>query len=139
MPPALKAANSIKKFKSRLRDQPISTIYINDNFDKWRSDFRQLVKHALEDNVSGEEVARILHPNDENYFVKKARHSGFLGTTLKILLQHMGTKPLILADLTVEMCVQFTAQDAHVRQFELVAPHDLVLRADEDTKQAAVS
>lgn len=139
LPPALEAAHNIKKFKSRLRDQSIPTIYVNDNFGKWRSDFRQLVTHVLEDDVRGEEVARILHPDDEDYFVIKARHSGFFGTTLETLLQHMGAKTLILAGLTADMCVQFTAQDAHMRQFELVVPPDLVLCADEDTKQTAVS
>ena len=49
LPPALEAAHNIKKFKFRLHDHSIPTIYVNDNFGKWRSDFRQLVKHALED------------------------------------------------------------------------------------------
>ena len=33
------------------------TIYINDNFGKWRADFRSLVEHCINDPVPGREVA----------------------------------------------------------------------------------
>ncbi|MCU7555392.1 cysteine hydrolase [Alteromonas sp. ASW11-19] len=138
--PALEAARNIAAFKEeQLKNRSIPTIYVNDNFGKWRSDFRQLVSHVLDDGVRGEEVTRILHPDEDDYFVIKARHSGFFGTTLETLLQHLGAETLILAGLTGDMCVQFTAQDAHMRQFNLIIPPDLIVCADEKTKQTAIS
>jgi nicotinamidase-related amidase len=139
LPFALDAARNIATFKEFLHKKSIPTIYVNDNFGKWRSDFRQLVKHVLEDNVRGEEVAKILHPKEEDYFVIKARHSGFFGTTLETLLQHLGAETLILAGLTADMCVQFTAQDAHMRQFNLIVPPDLVVCANQSNKRIALS
>jgi nicotinamidase-related amidase len=139
LPSAIDAARNIVTFKESLRQKSIPTIYVNDNFGKWRSDFRQLVKHVLEDDVRGEPVAEIVKPDDEDYFVIKARHSGFFGTTLETLLQHLGAKTLILAGLTADMCVQFTAQDAHMHQFNLIVPPDLVVCADEKTKGVALS
>lgn len=139
LPPALEAARNIVAFKKQLQRKAIPTIYVNDNFGKWRSDFRQLVCHVLNDGVRGERVAQLLQPGDEDYFVIKARHSGFFGTTLQTLLQHLGAETLILAGLTGDMCVQFTAQDAHMRQFKVVVPPDLVVCADEKTKQTALN
>ncbi|AXR07642.1 cysteine hydrolase family protein [Salinimonas sediminis] len=139
LPPALEAARNIEKFKNELCKKSIPTIYVNDNFGKWRSDFRQLVKHVMEDDVRGEEVTRILHPDDDDYFVIKARHSGFFGTTLETLLQHLGAETLILAGLTGDICVQFTAQDAYMREFDLIVPPDLFVCADDETKRTALT
>ncbi|NDV93111.1 isochorismatase family protein [Alteromonas sp. 345S023] len=139
LPFALEAAHNIAEFKELLQQKSIPTIYVNDNFGKWRSDFRQLVKHVLEDNVRGEAVAKILQPIDDDYFVIKARHSGFFGTTLETLLQHLGAETLILSGLTADMCVQFTAQDAHMRQFNVIVPPDLVVCANQNTKRIALS
>lgn len=137
--PALEAARNIATFKTRLSQHSIPTIYVNDNFGKWRSDFRQLVSHVMEDDVRGEKIAKILHPEEKDYFVIKARHSGFFGTTLDTLLQHIGAQTLILAGLTGDICVQFTAQDAHMRHYNLVVPPDLIVCADDDTKRLAIN
>ncbi|MCW8109579.1 cysteine hydrolase [Alteromonas ponticola] len=136
--PALDAARNLKRFKQRLADNAIPTIYVNDNFGKWRSDFRQLVDHTLHDNVRGEPVAKLLKPGEEDYFVIKTRHSGFYGTTLEILLHHLEAQTLILAGMTGDICVQFTAQDAYMRRFNLIIPPDLIVCKDEETKQTAL-
>lgn len=136
--PALEAAHSISRFKKRLSEASIPTIYVNDNFGKWRSDFRQLVEHSLDKNVRGEKVAKILKPQDEDYFVIKVRHSGFYGTTLETLLRHLEADTLILAGITADICVQFTAQDAYMRRYNLIVPPDLVVCANEHNKQTAL-
>ncbi|NMH60579.1 cysteine hydrolase [Alteromonas sp. MYP5] len=136
--PALEAAQHLQQLKSRLARCSIPTIYVNDNFGKWRSDFRQLVEHTLEDNVRGEPVVKLLKPGDEDYFVIKTRHSGFYGTTLEILLHHLEADTLILAGMTGDICVQFTAQDAYMRRFNLIIPPDLIVCKDDETKQTAL-
>ncbi|MCW8092344.1 cysteine hydrolase family protein [Alteromonas sp. ASW11-130] len=137
--PAIEAARHISTLKKRLAENGIPTIYVNDNFGKWRSDFRQLVAHSLEDNVRGKEVVEMLTPDEEDYFVIKTRHSGFYGTTLEILLEHLEADTLILAGITGDICVQFTAQDAYMRRFNLIIPPDLVVCKDDEIKNTALN
>lgn len=65
---------------------------INDNFGRWQSDFRRLVEHVLHDGVPGEEVARILRPENDDYFVLKPKHSAFFETTLDNHEKHESTR-----------------------------------------------
>ncbi len=97
---ALPAAEKIRQLKNRARQLDIPVIYVNDNFGKWRSDFRKQVTHCLEEGVRGEPIARLLAPDDEDYFVLKPKHSGFFSTVLDTLLSYLKTKILILTGLT---------------------------------------
>jgi nicotinamidase-related amidase len=45
---------------------------------------------------------------------------------LEVLLEHLGTKRLILTGVSSHQCVLFTANDAHLRNFELVVPSDCI-------------
>lgn len=99
---------------------------VNDNFGRWRSDFRQQVAHCLEDGVRGEPIARLLAPEHDDYFVLKPQSSAFHGTALETLLRHLGTRTLILTGLACDICVLFSAADAHMREYEVIVPADCV-------------
>lgn len=101
-------------------------IYVNDNFQKWRSNFQSLLHHCLHDDVPGKELAQLLKPDDEDYFVLKPKHSGFYCTPLDLLLQHLHIKRLVLAGLAGNICVFFTASDAYMRGYKLWIPSDCV-------------
>ena len=79
---ALPMARRLARLKARARAVGIPAVYVNDNFGRWRSDFRVVVEHCLTSGVRGEEVARLLRPHDDDYFVLKPKHSGFYATTL---------------------------------------------------------
>ena len=119
-------AMRLHDLKQRARKAGIPTIYINDNFGKWRSDFRSLVEHCLHDDVPGREVARLLQPDEEDYFVLKPKQSAFYGTTLDTLLRSLGTKKVILTGIAGDNCVLFSANDAYMRDLELHIPSDCV-------------
>lgn len=123
---ALPMAKKIANLKKRAKEQKIPAIYVNDNFGKWRSDFKKLLKHALDKKTRGSEIAEILKPDKEDYFVLKPKHSGFYSTTLDTLLAYLGTKTLIITGLATNICVLFTANDAYMRDFQLVLPADCV-------------
>lgn len=65
----------------------------------------------------------------------KPKHSAFFSTTLDILLDHLEVKTLVLTGIATNICVLFTANDAHMRDFNLVVPPDCV--AAEDPAQNA--
>jgi len=63
-------ARRLRALKRRARAVDLPTIYINDNFGKWRSDFRATVEYCLKKEVPGHTVTRILKPDTRDYFVK---------------------------------------------------------------------
>lgn len=123
-PHALRMARALVKLKARARRQGIPTIYVNDNFGIWHSDFQHVVDHCLRDGVCGAPVVEQLVPNRDDYVVLKPKHSGFYCTTLDLLLHHLGAHTLILTGLAGNICVLFTANDAYMRDYKLVVPSD---------------
>jgi len=128
---ALPAARRIAGLKKRAQAAGIPAIYVNDNFGKWRSDFRTLVSHCTEDDTRGRAIAELLKPHSEDYFVLKPKQSGFYSTTLDLLLQHLGARRLIITGFAADICVLLTAGDAHLRDYQLVIPCDCVASRDE--------
>jgi nicotinamidase-related amidase len=135
---ALPMAERITALAGRARDAGVPVVYVNDNYGKWQSDFRQVVEHCLADGVRGEPLAKLLHPAEDDYFVLKPKHSGFYSTTLNTLLDYLGAKTLILTGIAANSCVLFTASDAFMRDFNLVVPPDCVASADAETNRVAV-
>ena len=137
-PRALAAAKASAALRARARAAGVPVIYANDNFGKWRSDFRSLLEHCLNDGVRGQPVARLLKPDADDYFVLKPKHSAFHGTTLDVLLEHLGARSLILAGVAGNNCVMFTAHDAYLREFALFVPRDCIASATEDDDRYAL-
>ena len=127
---ALPAAKKIAALKNRTDKAGIPAIYVNDNFGKWRSDFRNLVAHCAADDTRGRPIVELLKPGPEDYFVLKPKQSGFYSTTLELLLHHLGARTLILTGFTGDICVLFTAIDAHLRDYHLLVPRDCVVSQD---------
>ena len=123
---ALPAAKRIAALKERARRARIPAIYANDNFGQWRSDFRQQIEHCLEKGGRGSQIVELLRPDDDDYFVLKAMHSGFFSTTLEVLLERLEAERLILVGFAADICVLYTANDAYMRGFKVAVPSDCV-------------
>jgi len=135
-PRALAAARAIAGLKARARHAGVPTVYVNDNFGRWRSDFHQILEHCL--RSPGREVSEMLRPEDDDYFVLKPKHSGFQFTTLDVLLEHLGAETLILTGVAANFCVLFTAHDAYMRDYRLVVPRDCVASLKEEDDRYAL-
>jgi len=123
---AIEMARKIAALKKRANKLKIPTIYVNDNFARWQSDFHGVVEHCQKDNVRGKPIADLLAPDKNDYFVLKPKHSGFFSTTLDTLLEYLQAKTLILTGIAGNICVLFTANDAYMRDFQLYVPADCV-------------
>ncbi len=128
--PLARAANEVAPrilaLTERARTAQIPVIYVNDNFGQWRSDFRRTVEECSKPEVPGNQVTRQLVPQDTDYFVLKPRHSGFYCTALELLLENLGCDRLILVGFAANICVLFTANDAHMRGYDVWVPNDCV-------------
>lgn len=122
--PALKAARASARLAARARKARVPVVYVNDNFGRWRDDFRAVVSHVEQASPAAAALVSAIRPEDDDYFVLKPRNSGFFHTPLEILLQELGIRRLVLAGLTTDNCVLFTANDAHLRGYEVVIASD---------------
>ena len=120
-------ARALQRLKKRAQQANVPVIYVNDNFGRWRSDFRAQVDFCLAADSRGRELVARLQPEESDYFVLKPMHSGFFATTLEILLRHLGVRRLIITGIAGNICVFFTANDAYMRDYELLIPGDCVI------------
>jgi nicotinamidase-related amidase len=120
-------AAPLARLKRRATVAGVPTIYINDNFGQWRSDFRRTVAHCTARSSPGHRVSRRLRPTSRDYFVLKPKHSGFFDTTLDTLLETLRIRRVILTGIAGNICVLFTANDAYMREYKIFAPADCIV------------
>lgn len=135
---ALPMAQHLAELKRRARDAGVPAIYVNDNFGRWQSDFSKILEHCLHDGVRGQPIAELLKPQQDDYFVLKPKHSGFFSTTLDTLLEYLRVRTLILTGIAGDICVLFTANDAYMRDFNLLVPSDCVASNDAQENRHAL-
>jgi len=134
---AERMAARLATLKRRITAAGIPTIYINDNFGQWRSDFRKTVAHCTSKGSPGRAVSNRLKPSERDYFVLKPKHSGFYDTTLETLLDSLKITRVIVAGMAGNICVLFTANDAYMRGLRIYAPSDcIVSNTAEDNEHA---
>lgn len=136
---SLPVAQRIAALKRCARAAHVPVIYANDNFGRWRSDFRQVVAHCLYDGVRGQPLAELLKPDEDDYFVLKPKHSAFFVSTLETLLKYLGVRALILTGIAGDNCVLFTANDAYMRDLALYVPADCVASVSAEENNRALS
>jgi nicotinamidase-related amidase len=120
-------AAPLAQLKRRATTAGVPTIYINDNFGQWRSDFRRTVAHCTARSSPGHRVSKRLRPTARDYFVLKPKHSGFFDTTLDTLLETLGVRRVILTGIAGNICVLFTANEAYMRDYKIFAPADCIV------------
>src|SRR4051812_1095528 len=135
---ALPAAKKLAALRRRAKDAGVPVIYVNDNFGKWRSDFRQQLGHVLDDGVRGQPIAELLRPGEDDYFVLKAKHSGFYHSQLDLLIQYLQVRTVVMAGFTTDICVLFTASDAYLRDLDIIVPPDCSAAATGEQHQRAL-
>ncbi|AHI05723.1 isochorismatase [Bdellovibrio bacteriovorus W] len=119
---ALPIAKNIVDLKRQSRQIGIPVVYVNDNFGKWHSDWKSVYGLCSADESLGAPLAKLLEPFEEDYFVLKPRHSGFYNTCLDVLLGELQVHNLILTGIAGNICVLFTAHEAHMRKYNLWIP-----------------
>lgn len=124
-------ARKLAALRERAKKENVPVVYVNDNFGKWQSNLKNILEHSIHEKVRGSKIVELLKPDEEeDYFVLKPKNSGFYSTTLDILLEHLRCKTLILTGVATDNCILFTANDAYLRDFNLIVPSDCVVAVD---------
>jgi nicotinamidase-related amidase len=137
-PAALRAAQAAAALKQRIGRRGVQTVYVNDNFGQWQSDFKALVADCRRRRGAPARLARTLAPAPSDLTVLKPRHSAFHATPLQLLLTQMEAKQLIITGLATDLCVMFSAMDAFARGYRLWIPQDCTAAESEPAKRAAL-
>jgi len=119
-------ADGLARLAERARGAGVPVIYVNDNFGRWRSDWRSVVARCAAGEAPGHRVTQRLRPTPEDYFVLKPKHSGFFATPLDILLRYLRVDTLVLTGFAADICILATAHDAYMRDYRIVVPRDCV-------------
>jgi len=64
---------TLLRLKRRAYEAGVPVIYVNDNFGRWKSDFRRTLEHCARYG-RGRDVVRLLRPEETDYFVLKPKH-----------------------------------------------------------------
>ncbi|MET3438964.1 isochorismatase family cysteine hydrolase [Sphingomonas sp. 1185] len=124
--PAEAAAQRIVALRDAADEAGVPVIYVNDNFGHWHSERSSIIAHCDREDSPGRALIAALRPRDRDYFVVKPQFSGFYATNLPVLLPQLGGTRVILTGVAADICVLFTAADAHMREYDLWVPGDAV-------------
>ena len=139
LPWALRMVDRLGPFAARMRRTGVPVIYVNDNFGYWRSNFSDIYRHCTRPGIRGRDVARALKPVPDDYFILKPKHSAFFATSLVPLLEYLGTKKLILAGIATNLCIFFSAHDAHMHEYKLTVLSDCCAAESDEDHDLALS
>ncbi|WP_067682993.1 cysteine hydrolase family protein [Nocardia miyunensis] len=81
--------------------------------------------HAIEGDP-GTELASGLIPAPEEFLIRKRRYSAFFGTELEIVLKAYKAETVFLIGGLTDVCIHYTAADAHQHDYHVRVVTDLV-------------
>ena len=137
-PHARECSEPIRALSREARQSGVPIVYVNDNYGQWHSERSLIVEHCSRDGALGRELVKLLKPEKNDFFVIKPQFSGFYSTNLPALLPRLGARRLILTGMAADICVLFTAADAHMREYELWVPSDCVASSDPERTRWAL-
>lgn len=127
---------TIVKLREEADAHGVPVIYVNDNYGHWQAEKSELIRSCAARPEAREVIARV-GPRDRDYFLFKPRLSAFYATNLPVLLPALGVSRLVLTGVAADICVLFTAADAHMREYAIWTPRDATAsEADERTDWA---
>lgn len=74
---------------------------------------------------AGEPLLAGLEPRPEEYLIRKRRYSAFFGTELDIVLRGYQARTIILIGGMTDVCIHYTAADAHQHDYRIRAVPEL--------------
>ena len=123
-------------FKKRAAKAGVPTIYVNDNFGQWRSDFRRTVAHCSS-RARPDESCPAAQADDAGLLRPEAETLGILRHDARHAARDLAIARVIVTGIAGNICVLFTANDAYMRGLSIYAPADcIVSNTDDDNAHA---
>ncbi len=116
------------------KERGLPVVYICDSHSENDPEFSLWPPHAIE-GTWGAEVVSSIKPGKDDIVVPKRTYSGFFGTNLDGILRDRGVKELYLTGLLTDVCVFFTANDAHNYGYSIFVFKDSTVSLDDAAKE----
>ena len=110
--------------RSRARRSGLPVIHVNDNLNDFHNSFEDVVRKTCQSRSPGGRISRRLQPGRGDFRMLKPRHSAFFSTPLDLLLKSMDVRRVILSGIATNLCVLFTAHDAHMLGYKIIVISD---------------
>lgn len=93
--------------------------------------------HCIE-NRPENDYAKLTYPIDGEYLISKRRYSAFFATDLEILLKGLNVDTLYLVGGLTDVCIHYTAVDAHQNDYHIHVVTDAVSGSSEEAHKNAL-
>jgi biuret amidohydrolase len=131
-----------KALVTRARESGVPVVFIQEVHKPSGVDFgRELDGAEGPHCVEGElatELAEGIEPTRDEYLIRKRRYSAFFATELDLVLRSYGAETLVLVGALTDVCVHYTAVDAHQHDYRIRVVVDCVGGSSYDGHDAAL-
>ncbi|MBE9077771.1 cysteine hydrolase [Romeria aff. gracilis LEGE 07310] len=93
--------------------------------------------HCLE-SWPGTDFHSDFYPRDGEFTIAKRRYSAFFATDLDLLLRGLGVKMLVIMGSLTNVCIHYTAVDAHQHDYHFFVIEDCCMGSDWEAHWAAL-
>lgn len=137
-----KTLNNAKRVLDVFREKKLPVIQIKEVHRKDMVDFGRELDgaegiHCIEDSPYTD-YAEITYPIEGEYTITKRRYSAFFGTDLEILLKGLRVDTLYMIDGLTDVCIHYTAVDAHQNDYYIKVVTDAVAGSSQEAHDYAL-
>lgn len=125
-----------EKLRKKAKENDWPVIFINDHYGIWQDNFKKIADYCR--NEDNQEIIDSMMPHEDDYFLLKPKHSAFFQTSLPSLLKDLECDRVILAGVAGNICVIFSANDAHMREFKLDVPKNCIASNTKEQNEDAL-
>lgn len=93
--------------------------------------------HCIE-NSPENDYAKLTYPIEGEYLISKRRYSAFFQTDLEILLKGLGVDTLYMIGGLTDVCIHYTAVDAHQNDYHIRVVTDAVAGSSEEASEGSL-
>lgn len=137
-----KTLQNAKRVLDVFREKKLPVIQIKEVHRKDMVDFGRELDgsediHCMEDSPYTD-YAELTYPIEGEYTITKRRYSAFFGTDLEILLKGLRVDTLYMIGGLTDVCIHYTAVDAHQNDYYIKVVTDAVAGSSEEAHDYAL-
>jgi nicotinamidase-related amidase len=142
MPGRAERSARMIKLVDRARELDVPVVFIQEVHKRDMVDIGRELEgaegpHCIEDDPKNDFIDG-LDPRPEEFHIKKRRYSAFFGTELEIVLKAYKADTVILFGGLTDVCVHYTAVDAHQHDYRVRVATDAVGGSSQRAHDAAL-
>lgn len=136
------AADAARRLVAECRETGVPVVWIQEVHKPHLADIGRELDgsegpHCIE-GEPGTELLTGLSPAEDEFLIQKRRYSAFFATELDIVLRNYGVDSLLLIGGFTDICVLYTAVDAHQRDFRINVLSDVVAGSSDQAHDDAL-